>query len=284
VWYPLRFLVQAGGIQPTPPPDPLHPDVQDYRDRILANSGVVSGSQLTALSDFVFDLEDTQPALYTILKAGRFNPFLGTPAATGALNAAMVPLYAGVGPSLDVPTALVDADVGSLGIAGNGSTKFVSLATNNNVFAQNNQALGVFVTAAQTTNATYFGAGAGNAGASVITTNGTDTLGTRSQSSASDNDNNVTAATASGLFAIRRDNSANYQRIWGNVIDSQTITRASQTPRSDTLCVLRGGLDSGFFSNGTVGAYFACAGTGWSLMTLRPLMNTLMQSLGRFTP
>ena len=273
----------VGGLAFYPSARRLHPDVIDYAAKINSNSGSVTYDQLKAVSDFVRRLELDEPALLTILRAGRFNPFLGTPAATGALNAAMVPLYTGVGPALDVPTALVDADVTATGILGNGSTKFISTGTNNNVFAQNNQALGVFVTGAQTTDATYFGAGSANTGASGITTNGSTSYGSRSQQSTGDFAVSAPAATATGFFAIRREASANYQRIWGMVEDSTTITRASQTPRSDTLCVFRGGLESSVFSNGRAGAYLACAGAGWTLTAFRPIINRLMIDLGRWS-
>lgn len=106
----------------------FHPEAQGWRNRVIANGGTVSGSTLTAVSNFCRSIE----AAGLRDRFFRLNLFCGT-----GLSAALVPLYRGQSPSgtqygntTDTNNNFVSGDyveTGSTGgLKGNGSTKAIN--------------------------------------------------------------------------------------------------------------------------------------------------------------
>lgn len=103
----------------------FHPEAQDWRNRVIANGGTVSGSTLTAVSNFC----------RSIHAAGLRDRFLRLNLLCGTgLNAALVPLYRGqsstgtqLGTATDANSNFVSGDyveTGSTGgLKGNGTSK-----------------------------------------------------------------------------------------------------------------------------------------------------------------
>lgn len=111
----------------------FHPDAQDWRNRVITNGGTVSGSTLTAVSNFCRSIDATPGLRATLL---RLNLFCGT-----GLEACLVPLYRGpsrtgtqYGNTTDTNTNFVSGDFTetgtSGGLAGNGSTKRLATGFN----------------------------------------------------------------------------------------------------------------------------------------------------------
>lgn len=106
----------------------FHPEAQDWRNRVIANGGAVSGSTLTAVSNFCRSIN----AAGLRDKFYRLNLFCGD-----NLSAALVPLYraesstASVrGNTTDTNNNFVSGDFANTGTAaglkGNGSTKYLA--------------------------------------------------------------------------------------------------------------------------------------------------------------
>ena len=117
----------------------LHPEAQDWRNRVIANGGTVSGSTLTAVSNFCrsIDAAGIRDRFY------RLNLFCGT-----GLSASLVPLYRGqsrtgtqFGNTADTNVNFVAGDYtetgSSGGLSGNGTNKYL-----NTGFAPNNISFG----------------------------------------------------------------------------------------------------------------------------------------------
>jgi len=102
----------------------FHPEASDWRSRVIANGGTVSGSTLTAVSNFCRSIDAA--GLRSLL--WRVGPMAGD-----NLSAALVPLYRsnvalGVqGNATDTNTNFVSGDYApSSGLLGNGSNKALS--------------------------------------------------------------------------------------------------------------------------------------------------------------
>jgi hypothetical protein len=115
----------------------FHPDAQDWRNRVITNGGTVSGSTLTAVSNFCrsIDAAGLRSRFY------RLNLFCGT-----GLSAALVPLYRGqsrtgtqFGGTTDTNTNFVSGDyveTGSTGgLLGNGTSKHLNTGFRTQDFA-----------------------------------------------------------------------------------------------------------------------------------------------------
>jgi hypothetical protein len=106
----------------------FHPDAQDWRKRVITNGGTVSGSTLTAVSNFCrsIDAAGLRDRFY------RLNLFCGT-----ELSACLVPLYRGqshtgtqFGNTTDTNNNFVSGDYtetgASGGLIGNGTNKYLN--------------------------------------------------------------------------------------------------------------------------------------------------------------
>lgn len=103
----------------------FHPEAQDWRNRVIANGGTVSGSTLKAVSDFCrsIDAAGIRSLFF------RVNLFCGN--SDASLNAVRTPLYRGPsrtgtqwGNATDVNSGLVEGDYAETGTGGglNGGT------------------------------------------------------------------------------------------------------------------------------------------------------------------
>ena len=103
----------------------VHPEANDWRSRVVANGGSVSGATLAAVSKFCAAIDTAKIRS----RFSRLNLFCGN-----NLSAALVPLYLGhsfggatFGNSTDVNSNFVSADYAENdGLKGNGSTKYLS--------------------------------------------------------------------------------------------------------------------------------------------------------------
>ena len=106
----------------------FHPEAQDWRNRVIANGGTVSGSTLTAVSNFCRSIDAASGLRAAILRA---NLFCGND-----LNACLVPLYRAasrtasvLGNTTDTNFNFVSGDFQETGsgggLVGNGSSKYL---------------------------------------------------------------------------------------------------------------------------------------------------------------
>jgi hypothetical protein len=122
------------------------------------------------------------------------------------------------------------------GLKGDGSTKYVNSNRNNNADGQNDQAIGVYVSAlgTKTTDASLIGAGGAATGANVINRNiATGILIARSRSAAGDS--GTLGADWLGLNSLSRSAEANYIRF--RLGSPTTIVRKSEIPYNGNLGV-----------------------------------------------
>ena len=123
------------------PRSTLHPEAADWKNRVIANGGTVSGATLAAVSKFCRDID----AAGIRAKVMRLNLFAGE-----NLSAALVPLYraesstaSARGNATDTSNNFVGGDFNNTGAAsgltGNGSTKFLNTGLPANTFTGNNQ-------------------------------------------------------------------------------------------------------------------------------------------------
>lgn len=117
----------------------FHPDAQDWRNRVITNGGTVSGSTLTAVSNFCRSID----AAGIRDRFFRLNLFAGT-----GLSAALVPLFRGQSRAGTQFGNTTDTNVGPFvsgdyvetgatgGLNGNGTTKYLNtgLAANSTAY------------------------------------------------------------------------------------------------------------------------------------------------------
>lgn len=135
----------------------IHPEAADWRNRVIANGGTVSGATVTAVGNFCRSID----AAGIRDKFFRLNLFAGD-----SISAALVPLYraesrtASVrGNSTDTNNNFVSGDYNntgaSSGLKGNGTSKFLNTGILANSLTANNTHLGFGLRATQTGSAAY---------------------------------------------------------------------------------------------------------------------------------
>ena len=149
----------------------FHPDAQDWRNRVITNGGTVSGSTLTAVSNFCRSID----AAGIRSKFWRANLFCGD--SDASLNAVRTPLYRGqsrtgtqYGNTTDTNVNLVQGDYAETGTGGGlngGSTKYLATGLQPNAAGLSafNTHMSIYSRAQITTNVSAiagFGGGASN--------------------------------------------------------------------------------------------------------------------------
>jgi hypothetical protein len=129
----------------------FHPEAQAWRNAVIANGGTVSGSTLTAVSNFCrsIDAAGIRDRFY------RLNLFAGD-----SISAALVPLFRGqsrtgtqYGDGTDTNNNFVSGDFNntgsSAGLKGNGSNKYLATGFAGNTLTASNTHLGLSVLATE---------------------------------------------------------------------------------------------------------------------------------------
>lgn len=143
----------------------FHPEAQAWRNRVITNGGTVSGSTLTAVSNFCrsIDAAGIRDRFY------RLNLFCGT-----GLSAALVPLYRGqsrtgtqFGGTTDANNGMVSGDYNETGTSAGfigGTNKYLNTGLAANVLPQTDRHLSVVLNADALGGGSQYAIGADNFG------------------------------------------------------------------------------------------------------------------------
>jgi len=148
-------------------------------------------------------------------------------------------------------------------------TQFLDANRNNNADPQDDQHMAAFSTSARTGSGGFIGAGLAVTGATSIS----NTL-TRSRSSTADTGLSV----QDGFYAISRNNSSNYERIWPGG-QQATVTRASETPLNQSITVFRRNAGN---ADGNARLAFYSIGEATDITLLEGRVTKLVKSISSF--
>jgi len=242
----IRRPFHRGGIRTSLPvtiyrraSNQLHPEAQDWIDRVVANGGQVSSATAGAVNTFCSAIADAsiRDRFY------RLNLFCGT-----GLNAALVPLYRG--PSLgDTQYGwTTDNNFGpfmpenynetgaSGGLIGNGSTKYLKTGFIHNTLPQNDSHIASYEISRAT--ATF----RTSVGCRSTGTTGCFILGTWASTSqyalvGYESNSNLALSNNGGGFYVGTINGASTSALYRNATGKVTTTLTTRTPGSQEIFV-----------------------------------------------
>jgi hypothetical protein len=252
-------------------------DAQDYIDRVIA-ADVAAGNT----SGLEVGVQDAYNTFFVGCKAdGNFSALKASCILAGARTRAgsLVPLLS----SMPTPTSFnfVDADYNrKTGLKGNGSTKYLDSNRNNITDPQNDRHLACFVNTSQTSGAgAYIGAGAGDAGSSVIGSDvNLNTLFFRLSTGASSTVAGKAAAT--GFIGSNRSTASEYIVSIENT--QTTFASSSEPPFAVNLFLFRRNSGAAIYSDARLAFY--SIGESLDLALLDARVSTLMSDLAAAIP
>ncbi len=246
----------------------IQAETSAWQSAVTANGGTYNATDTRAVDYFIsqckakgiWSLID-----WTALFAGR------------NLNAALVPVKHSVGSSVITNNNFVEGDFSpTVGLTGNGTTKYLNPGFNNNSFGnQNSKTLGVAVTSVPTGTMHMFSAGSNN-GTGLFRTSGN--FGARL---------NCTSAiglggVVRGPVLVSRTTSADVIYISG--LGNGSVASASEPPSVDPMYLFANSTPAAF-STGALGAGACGQGmTAQQLSDLAAILTQAMTILGRPTP
>lgn len=254
----------------------LDADARTYLLAVKAEDGqFVEPAVQTAISNFVAGCK--ADGIWSAIKASCI--LMGARTLSGALT----PLVG----SAPTNNNFVSGDYNrKTGLAGDGSTKYLSSGRANNADTQNNQSMGVYVSAfGAGTNDALIGSGTGSTtGASHIIAQTSPTVASarftlRSRGSNFDFATIVQAHTV-GLHAVSRAASGSFSYTLGGSTGTASFT--SSTPDSGTINVFARDLSSALYATHRIAFYWI--GEALTLSLLNSRVTTLYNAIGAAIP
>ena len=243
-------MMFAGGLS--------DPDAVAYIAAVQAVSGMPYGNQL-AVNAFIAGCK--ADGIWSAIKASCIL------AGANDLTGALVPLV-GTAPTNN---GFVSGDYSrTLGLLGDGATKYLNTNRNNNADPQNSKHLAVFCTGVGVAAGSWLAAGGGDPGGS----------GVNRSSNTRCNHRNVSTGiggVATGFSGVSRASSANYQRRANSIGD--TVSQVSEAPADINIVTHANAAASGVLAYSNSRLSFHSIGEAVDLALLDARLTTLMGAL-----